>query len=113
RSCRASALRPSGRGGGDVLDVPLVRRAQAVLERNARPPAEALQPADVEELARRAVGLAAVELDTPLEADDGPDQLGQLGNRDVLVDPDVDDLWRVVVLHQVTGRVGEIVDVQK
>ena len=57
--------------------------AQASLQWRARPPSHACEPRDVEELARRAVGLRGVE----------PDAAGataELGDEDVRSGPDVD-----------------------
>ncbi len=83
-----------------VREIPVVGRADAVRERRLRVPAERAQLADVEQLARRAVGLAAVEDERAAEADDLGDQLRELGDRDVLAAADVDDLGRVVALHE-------------
>src|SRR5215470_7261083 len=68
----------------------LVRSGDAGLEADPRRPAEAPQASDVEELARRAVGLARVELERAAEPHDRRYRARQLGDRLVLAAADID-----------------------
>ena len=72
-----------------MLGVPSVCRGDAVAEGNPRPPPQGMNTGDVEELARRAFGLARVEANRSAVSDDVTDQLGQLADREVLADADV------------------------
>src|SRR5579875_973852 len=96
-----------------VLDIPAIGRAHAVLERDARPPAERRQPRNVDEFTRRAVGLGRIEGDRAAEPGDAADQRRQIGNRDFLAGADIDDLVGRIGLHQMHQRVSAVIDVQE
>ena len=68
---------------------------------------------DVEQLARHAVRFRRVEGQPRRGIDDGPDQPGQLANREIFARADVDVLQAVVALHQEHAGVGEVVHVQE
>src|SRR5690242_18143742 len=62
----------------------------AVAQADAGLPAQRFHPRDVEQLAGRAVGLAAVEDDAALVADDVHDGFGELADGHVRPCPDVE-----------------------
>src|SRR5436190_20930757 len=76
-------------------------------------PAERVKTADIEQLARRTVGLARIEAERRRRMDHIYERLGQLANREVVAGADVDMTGLVVVVHQKHARGGKIVDVQK
>lgn len=96
-----------------MLLEPGVGGADAALQGGAGLPAEVGQPADVQQLARNAVGLAGVPGQLAVVAHHALHQLGQLADGDVLTLADVDRLWVVVVLKQEQRRRGQVVDVQE
>src|SRR5271155_1109774 len=78
---RLRAQRCNARAAHDVLlvrEVPGVRALDALAQWDARVPTEGVQTRDIEELARRAVGLGRVEGDRALEPHDIGDQRGEL-----------------------------------
>lgn len=79
---RAGLIRP-------VLAVPLICGADAAFQSNAWPPAERAEAGNVKKLARRAVGLGAVEAEFAFVADDPFDNLGKLEDRDIGPGPDI------------------------
>ena len=63
-----------------LLQHPFIRPPQAFLQANFGFPAHGLQAADVHQLAGRAIGFVGIEYDLARVADNGLDQLGQLGD---------------------------------
>src|SRR5262245_53082390 len=86
--------------GVDLVAEPLVGRHQPVAQLDLRRPAESAEARDVEQLARRAVGLGGVPHEFGAGVDDLADGLGQLLDRHVDAGADVDVRVIVVVLHQ-------------
>ena len=76
-------------------------------------PPERVQPSDVEQLSRCAVGLRRIEGDRHARRDQIADALRELTNRQVLARADIDVLIAVVALEQEQTRVGQIVDVEE
>src|SRR5882724_11452437 len=70
----------------------LVREPNAILQRRRGAPAELCEPADIEQLARRAVGTRRVKTDLAGIADGGGDHARELGDGDVLAGADIDQL---------------------
>jgi hypothetical protein len=73
-----------------LAQIRLVSELDSFPERGGRAPAEFCQAADVEQFARRAVGPRRIEADLVGVADDGGDQAGEFGVRDVLAGADID-----------------------
>jgi hypothetical protein len=96
-----------------VLDEPAIAARHTLPQRYAGPPAERLEPRNVEHLTRRAVRLARVEAQLSAEADHLAHDLRQLADRDVLTPADVEQLVAVVAVHQEQTGVGQVVDVQE
>src|SRR5689334_2362162 len=95
---------------------------EPLLEAHARRPAEGLEAPHVHQLAWRAVGLGAVELDAALVSDGPRHLLGKLADADVLARADVDvrkhrlRVLRVLLLrqeHHVHAGRGHVVDVEE
>src|SRR4249919_440828 len=82
-----------------VREEPAVGFLDAFTQADARLPAKAVQAADVEQLARRAVGLAGVVDDRAFEAGDLLHEFGQFADADVVADADVDDVLAVISLR--------------
>ena len=103
-----------GRGVGGRERRGGIGAGDALAQGSAGAPAEGGEAAHVEQLPRRPVGLAAVVDDAAAEADDLHHRLGQLGDRDVGADTDVDQRRRLVAaLHQEHAGIGEVVDVEE
>src|SRR4051812_36606816 len=90
--CRGGRTRVRLRCLTQTVDKPLVCRGNALLQRDAWRPAELLQPIDVEQLPRRAIGFRSVVHDVTRIADDGADQVDELGYGDISARTDIDDL---------------------
>ena len=82
-------------------------------ERDFRAPAEGFDFGDVEEFARGAVGLACVELQRALKAEDVANRFGQFPDGDILAATDIDHVRLVVVLEKEKAGVGQVGGVQK
>ena len=84
---------------------------------DTRPPAERRDAAHVEQLLRRAVGLARVPLDRSGVADHALDQFGELADGQVVAGADVDHAVGQVggrhVLQQEDDGLGQVVDVEE
>ena len=91
----------------------LVGKADAVLELGAVTPAEALGLADIEELARGAVGTCGIPLDLALEAYDTSHHLGKGLDGEFLAGAGVNRLIARVVVHEEDAEVGKIVDIEE
>ena len=100
-------------GGGQVLEVPGVGAADAVLQRDRRRPAQVGDPAGVQQPPGGAVGLGPVPHDVALEADDVAHQRRDLPDGDVVPDTDVHRLRLVVALQQEQAGGSQVVDVQE
>src|SRR4051794_39717120 len=74
-----------------VIAVPGISIGDALAQPDARPPAEGGEAGDVEELARGAVGLAAVELESAPKADHVGHDLRQLGDGEIRAGADVEE----------------------
>ena len=117
--CRATRVRPSGcclrltAGGGQIFHEPAVGVGDALAERDFRAPAEGFDFGDVEEFAGGTVGLACVELQRALKAEDVANRLGELPNGDILAATDIDHVRLVVVLEEEEAGIGQVVGVQK
>src|SRR5208282_5321316 len=99
RLCGSSAARVRG------LLKPAVGPLETLAQRGLRPPAELMEPAYVEQLARGAVRLAGIVDEAPLVADHVCKQFRDLANGDVRPGPDVDVALAGVVLHEEDERV--------
>ena len=86
----SSILSGSTRISHDPVKKPSVGCLDTLTEGNGRGPAEGHDARNVEQLARRAVGLARVEAKRALEPDDLRDQLGELADGQILAGADVD-----------------------
>ena len=86
---------------------------EAVGERDAVLPAERVEAADVEQLARRAVGLRGVEAQHGVGVHHAADQLRQGADRQVAAGADVDVAYAVIALHQEYASVGKVIDMQE
>lgn len=73
-----------------MVEEPPIRGCQTFTEADAMFPAEGMQPADVEQLSRRPIGLAGVEAERRLRIDDIPQRLSKLTYREVFTGADVD-----------------------
>src|SRR5713226_2372457 len=102
----------------------LVRRDDAGLQVDARSPAELAKPADIEQLARRSVGLALVEFERAAEADGARHRASQVRNGLVLAASDINkrqavgspkDLAKRIVrkVHHHRAGIGHVVAVQE
>src|SRR6185312_457087 len=94
-----------------LAQIRLVREPYAVLQRGARAPAEFRETADVEQLARRAVGLRGVVADAALVTDGSRYHAGEIGNADILAGADVDHLRIRIGLHQMHTGIRHVVDI--
>eukprot|EP01136_Pigoraptor_vietnamica_P011332 Opistho-1_new@50086 len=90
-----------------------VGEAEPRLERNLRTPSKRREARDIQQLARRAVGLAAVEDDAALEAHHVHHRLGEFADGEVRSAAHVDDRAVVAQFHQVDTGVGQVVDIQE
>ena len=90
-----------------------ISQLDAITQRGLGRPAQALEAADVEQLARRTVGLGGIKHDAALEADDVHHGLGQFADGDVFAGADIDQRAVVARLHQVHAGVGQVVDVEE
>src|SRR5262245_41217959 len=75
----------------DVRKIPLIGQFKAFWNPDFCPPAQPRRAADIHQLTRHAVGLAGVEHDVAGIADDVLDRMGELADRDVLPEPDIDE----------------------
>ena len=87
-----------------MLEIPRIGLLQPVAQSDLRVPPKSVDLAHVQQLAGRPVGLARVELEFALVADDVGDQLGQFADRQVLPTPTLIGSGLVVVLAAGTGR---------
>jgi hypothetical protein len=98
---------------GELLAQPLVGGCDAFLEPGMCLSAERGQPADIEQLARGAVGARGVEADLALEPDHAGDEARQFRNGHVAADADIDGARIGIMSEQEHERIGAIVDVQE
>src|SRR5262245_55633603 len=91
--------------GDDVPEKPLVGLGQGRAEVRARPPAEVLEPARVQPLARHPVRPRRVEHQPAAVPDHVGDEVGRLGDGQVRAAAEVDRLGPVVVVHDEHARV--------
>src|SRR6266702_5918188 len=94
----------------------LIRRIcalQTIVKRRRRTPAKLVETADVEQLARRAVGTRGVETDFAAVTDDLGDHAGELGDGDVLAGADIDQLRLRIGLHQMHAGIRHVVDIEE
>ena len=83
-----------------IFHEPAVGVGDALAERDFRAPAEGFDFGDVEEFAGGAVGLACVELQRALKAENVANRLGEFPNGDVLTSADFDEVRLIVVAEQ-------------
>src|ERR1700733_11395874 len=92
---------------------PAVRLPDAFLERFFGPPPQGSDLRDIQNLARRAVGLGRIKPNPAAKRANLSDNLGQFTNRNIYAGPDVDYLPVVVVGHQENRGLRQVVDVKK
>src|SRR3954463_12340055 len=100
-------------GGGNLVDVPLVSRAETFTRAGLRRPAKVPQARYVHHLAWHAVGLGRVVFIRTAPAGHLRDQVGQLADRHVFASTDVDVHLGRVVLHQEHHGIGQVVYVHE
>src|SRR5262249_6446076 len=96
-----------------MSDVPVVALPEPLLQAGARTPAQRRQARDVQELARRPVGLAAIIDEAAAIADHASDGFGELADGQVCAGPDIDVLMGAVTLEQEDHGVRQIVDIEE
>ena len=95
------------------LQKPPIGAGNAFIEADTRLPAKAVDTARIDEFARRPVRFRCIERETPFEADNATDFLGQLTDRKIEACAAIDRLGTIVSIEQEDRAVGEIVDMQK
>jgi hypothetical protein len=114
RAERSRAPPAAGSGRSDLLQVPVDRAPQSLLQAGAGAKAEASRgAAGVEAPPRLAVGLAAVPLDRDLDPDQASDGARQLLDADLRAAADVHRLGRVVALGRTDDPFGGVLDVDE
>ena len=97
-----------------VREVPVVSRADAVRERRLRAASRAREILLTSSSLRGVPsGLLRSKTSSPRKPTMSAIERGELRDRDVLAAADVDDLGRVVALHEEAQRVGQVVDVEE
>src|SRR4029079_1169266 len=91
----------------------LIGEPDALFQRRAGAPAELRQPADIEQLARRAVRPRSVKADLAGIADRRRDHAGEFGDRDVLAGADIDQFVSGIGPHQMDAGIREIIDIEE
>jgi hypothetical protein len=76
-------------------------------------PSECVNAGYVEQLARCSVRERRVKEDASAVSDDSSYERGQVRNGEILADTDVQQVGRIVIVHQKASGIGEIVDVKK
>src|SRR4051794_30156839 len=76
--------------GVRLIDEPVVGRRDAFAQLDRMPPAEIVEAADIEQLARGSVRFGRIEHEHRRWMDDAPNELGELANRQVVARADVD-----------------------
>src|SRR6266567_6082830 len=79
----------------------LVRRGDPGFQIDTRSPAELAKPADIEQLARRSVGLARVEFERAAKADHRRDRARKIRDGLVLAASDIDQREAVGALQEI------------
>src|SRR5262249_37116738 len=95
-----------------MSEEPVVGLGKGGAEVRRRPPAQRQQPAGVEDLARRAVGLARVEEESSAVIDDLRQQLCRIGDRTLRATTQSDDRVTIVMPQHAPAGIGKIADVE-
>src|SRR5262245_19171955 len=96
-----------------LLDEPAIAGRDSIFQRDPGPPAEGSHSRHIQELARRAIRPGRVELQFAAEADDIPNDAGQLADRYVLAPSDVHQFRALLVSHQENAGIREVVDMKE
>src|SRR5690606_35834700 len=113
RSWPADRRRPGSYAARLARQEAAIGLRNALSQADAGLPAERIDAVDREQLARRAVGLAGVEANLPLEADDLHDQFRKFANRQILADANVEQTGFDARFHQEDAGIGHVVDMHE
>ncbi len=94
-----------------LFRMPLVGGPNSFLQGYSRPPSERKDSGHVHQLSGCAIGPGLVERYISLEANDPPDSLSKLANREICPDADSDDLRILIHVDEVETRRRTVVHV--
>src|ERR1700691_1471987 len=91
-----------------VIAIPTQGLLEALFKIDLGAPAQGIHFGNIEQLARRSVGLGFIESECTWIAHLSLNELGKLANRNIVPPADIDQTLIAVVLHQIDARVGKI-----
>src|SRR5258708_36931901 len=83
-----------------AIEIPTISALKSLVEGDPGLPADRFKPRDIDDLAWRAVGFRAVEMDRSAKADDATYELRKFGDPYLATATKIDDLLVRVVFHQ-------------